>query len=87
MADWFWVIFDTSQLMDYYSDVHNLLALPTNATMRYDYKQALISDAAMEHVERGFAAPVLLIYVQKNGNYRREKKEALRPKMVFRFYM
>lgn len=67
-ASRFWVIFDTCQLNSYYQDLHNLLALPAGAIIRYDYRTRYISDSALAAV-RGTAAPrdVLLIYVQYEG--------------------
>src|SRR2546426_8608020 len=62
----FWVIFDTSTLREYYLDVHNLLALPAGATMRYQYRVGLLSAAAQAAVENAETAPatVLLVYGQ-----------------------
>jgi hypothetical protein len=68
----FRVIFDTCQLSSYYQDVHNLLALPPKAIIRYDYRTRYISDAALDLIKGTATAPreVLLIYVQYEG-YRR----------------
>ncbi|MCL5286503.1 MAG: hypothetical protein M1453_07265 [Acidobacteria bacterium] len=41
-----WVIFDTSTRPAYYLDVHNLLALPNGATIRYEYREKYLSDPA-----------------------------------------
>jgi hypothetical protein len=74
MLSTFWVVFDTSQLADYYKDVHNLLALPKGATMRYDYKEKYLSAAAREHVQCRDVLPILLVYTQKNAPYTRDEK-------------
>jgi hypothetical protein len=70
----FWVIFDTSTKRDYYRDVHNLLALPPGATLRYDYNEVHLSDAAKIEAQKGgdAAKAVLVAYAQdkkfvKNG--------------------
>jgi hypothetical protein len=83
----FWVIFDVSQLTDYYADVHNLIALPSGATIRYEYGQSLLSDSAIELA--GASGPmlwgiipavweknVLLLYEQKNVPYTRTDTES-----------
>jgi hypothetical protein len=68
----FWVIFDTCQLNAYYQDLHNLLALPAGAIIRYDYRARYISPSAVAMIKGTATAPrdVLLIYVQHEG-YRR----------------
>lgn len=43
----FWVIFDTATKLDYYRDVHNLLALPPGGFICYDYRPQHISDQAV----------------------------------------
>src|SRR5437588_556061 len=65
----FWVIFDTCQLAAYYQDVHNLLALPKGAIIRYDYSTRYISENALAAIGGADSAPgdVLLIYVQHDG--------------------
>jgi hypothetical protein len=61
----FWVIFDTSTKRDYYRDVHNLLALPPKATIRYDYNQMHVSAAAIEEAKKSsFSTKVLVAYAQ-----------------------
>jgi hypothetical protein len=62
----FWVIFDTSTKPDYYRDVHNLLALPPGATIRYDYRENHLSAAALEEARKGdgSAKKVLVAYAQ-----------------------
>jgi hypothetical protein len=62
----FWVIFDTSTRRDYYRDVHNLLALPSGSTIRYDYNQNHLSAAALEEATKcdAFADKVLVAYAQ-----------------------
>jgi hypothetical protein len=65
-AAMFWVIFDTSTKRDYYRDVHNILALPPGATIRYDYGEKDMSTAAVDAAKRAGIAgnPVLLAYAQ-----------------------
>jgi hypothetical protein len=62
----FWVIFDTSTRREYYQDVHNLIALPAGATVRYQYRDQYLSDAALNAVGDTASAPlmVLLVYGQ-----------------------
>jgi hypothetical protein len=67
----FWVIFDTSQLADYYADVHNLIALPSHATIRYDYHRNYLSQDAIQSAEKPTIADALLLYEQKNVPYER----------------
>ena len=68
----FWVIFDTSTRPEYYRDVHNLLALPKGAVMRYEYRDKYLSERALRLAVDTAAAPtkVLLIYGQKPGFHR-----------------
>jgi hypothetical protein len=65
----FWVIFDTSTKRDYYRDVHNLLALPAGATIRYDYNENHLSVAALEEARKGNASAkkVLVAYAQSKN--------------------
>ncbi len=79
MAGPFWVIFDTSQYPDYYRDVHNLLAYPRSATMRYDYKEKYLSPSAIEHAIANNPIPILFVYTQKNGPYTREEGHSKTP--------
>lgn len=79
MANIFWVIFDTCQYTQYYQDVHNLLALPEGATMRYDYKQDLMSDAAIKLAQEKTSHPILFVYAQKAGAYTRVGANSKRP--------
>jgi hypothetical protein len=76
----FWVIFDTCQLEAYYQDIHNVLALPPGAIIRYDYRTCYISDDALAVLQARAAAPrdALLIYMQYPG-YRRELGLEYRP--------
>ncbi len=62
----FWVIFDTSTKRDYYRDVHNLLALPPGATIRYDYNEVHLSAAALAEARKADLAinKVLVAYAQ-----------------------
>ena len=58
------VIFDTSTLPEYYNDVHNIIALPRDHVVTYDYNVKKISaDAAA--ILHGFntASPKLTIRV------------------------
>src|SRR5271167_221309 len=65
----FWVIFDTGTRPEYYQDVHNLLALPKGAVMRYEYRKKYLSERALRWAIAEAAAPsrVVLIYGQKPG--------------------
>jgi hypothetical protein len=65
----FWVIFDTSTKRDYYRDVHNLLALPPGATIRYDYNQNHLSASALEEARKSsvFTKKVLVAYAQSKN--------------------
>src|SRR5260370_33998851 len=65
----FWVIFDTGTRPEYYRDVHNLLALPRGAVMRYDYRDTYLSERALRLAVNDAEAPakILLIYGQKPG--------------------
>jgi hypothetical protein len=62
----FWVIFATSTKRDYYRDVHNLLALPPGATIRYDYNQNHLSTAALSEARKSaiVTKKVLVAYAQ-----------------------
>jgi hypothetical protein len=62
----FWVIFDTSTKRAYYRDVHNLLALPPGATIRYDYNEVHLSAAALAEAQKADRAinKVLVAYAQ-----------------------
>lgn len=68
----FWVVFDTCTRPQYYEDVHNLLALPSGATIRYDYRQKYLSADAIVLSSGRQVVPVLLVYAQKNAPYSRE---------------
>jgi hypothetical protein len=70
----FWVIFDTCSRAVYYRDVHNILALPSGATITYNYRSELLSDDARRLADswkRGAtpeAGPnVLFMYGQTKG--------------------
>src|SRR6266851_7082324 len=80
MSKWFWIVFDTSQLMKYYEDVHNILAQPFGSTMRYNYKLNLLSDDAVKKIQGKPSAPVLLVYMQKNAEYERGEKYSVAPR-------
>ncbi len=45
--DSFLVVFDTSTIPDYYLDVHNVLALPSNSLIRYEYRSKYLSNDAL----------------------------------------
>jgi hypothetical protein len=68
----FWVIFDTCTRPEYYLDVHKLLALPGDATLRYDYRETYLSPSAVAASLNPSAAPKfgLLLYAQRNGFHR-----------------
>lgn len=65
----FWVIFDTCTVPDYYLDVHKLLAIPRNATLRYNYKEKYVSPSAIWESLNPSTAPKLglLFYAQRKG--------------------
>jgi hypothetical protein len=69
----FLVVFDTCTHAGYYGDVHQVLALPEGAVIRYEYKRYLYTDDAAAAVEALAAnpsrlpVPVLLIYGQKQA--------------------
>jgi hypothetical protein len=79
VSKWFWIVFDTSQYMDYYKDVHNLLAQPSGSSLRYDYKLSLLSEDAIKRVKGNVKAPVLLVYTQKDGEYTRTERVSVAP--------
>lgn len=68
----FWVIFDTCTRPEYYQDVHNLLAMPREAVLRYEYRKKYLSDAAVAAALNPDAAPasILLVYAQWNGYHK-----------------
>lgn len=63
------MIFDTCTRPEYYQDVHNLLALPKGAVMRYEYRDEYLSEQAFRLAVDKAAAParVLLVYAQRPG--------------------
>src|SRR5271168_1601406 len=69
----FLVVFDTCTHASYYGDVHEVLALPQGAVIRYEYKRRLFKPDAAQAVEglaltpRQLPMPVLLVYGEKNG--------------------
>src|SRR5213080_3562204 len=65
----FWVIFDTCARAEYYRDVHNLMALPKGAVMRYEYRDMYLSERALRLAVNDASAPskILLVYAQKPG--------------------
>ena len=69
----FFVVFDTCTHARYYGDVHQVLALPEGAVIRYEYKRRLFKPDAAQALE-GLALspdqlpiPVLLMYGEKMG--------------------
>lgn len=62
------VIFDTCTKPDYYKDVHQVLASPAGAIIRYDYERKLWTDEAQSQAERLLRSresiPALLLYGQ-----------------------
>lgn len=73
MTKQFFVVFDTCTQAAYYSDVHQVLALPEGAVIRYEYKRRLFKADAAAEIDRltahpsGLPLPVLLMYGQKQG--------------------
>jgi hypothetical protein len=69
----FLVVFDTCTHASYYGDVHEVLALPQGAVIRYEYKRRLFKADAAQEVERlasrpsDLPMPVLLMYGEKNN--------------------
>lgn len=67
------VVFDTCTHASYYGDVHEVLALPQGAVIRYEYKRRLFKPDAAQEVERlaskpsDLPMPVLLMYGEKNN--------------------
>ena len=60
VSDPFFVIFDTCTHAAYYGDVHEVLALPAGAIVRYEYKRYLFKPEAAATLD-GFAnAPVFV---------------------------
>jgi hypothetical protein len=76
----FFVVFDTCTHARYYSDVHEVLAMPEGGIIRYEYKRSLIkpdASAALEALcNNPSALPVdaLLMYGQKR-NYRQSEPD------------
>jgi hypothetical protein len=69
----FWVVFDTSTRPAYYRDVHNLLAAPAGAVLRYDYKAKYISDeatAAIADEDGPLPSRILFAYAQHREYHR-----------------
>jgi hypothetical protein len=54
VSDPFFVIFDTCTHAAYYGDVHEVLALPAGAIVRYEYKRYLFKPEAAATLD-GFA--------------------------------
>jgi hypothetical protein len=69
----FFVVFDTCTHAAYYGDVHQVLALPEGAVIRYEYKRRLFQPDAARAIETlvqtpaQLPMPVLLMYGEKMG--------------------
>ena len=69
----FFVVFDTCTHAAYYGDVHQVLALPEGAVIRYEYKRRLFKADAAAEIDRltthssELPLPVLLMYGEKHG--------------------
>ncbi len=69
----FFVVFDTCTHASYYGDVHQVLALPEGAVIRYEYKRRLFkADAArviddLTHHPSRLPVQTLLMYGEKKG--------------------
>jgi hypothetical protein len=69
----FFVVFDTCTHARYYGDVHEVLALPQGAVIRYEYKRRLFKPDAAQTIENlvltpsQLPMPVLLMYGEKSG--------------------
>lgn len=69
----FLVVFDTCTQARYYGDVHEVLALPEGAVIRYEYKRRLYTPGAAAAIDRlaanpnSLPIPALLMYGQKIG--------------------
>lgn len=63
----FWVIFDTCTRPSYYLDVHNLLASPEGAVLRYEYRETWLADSAVAAATHPDQAPlaILLVYAER----------------------
>jgi len=68
----FWVIFDTCTRLEYYKDVHNLLALPRGATIRYEYRKRWLSQEAVDAAVNPGIAPSLILLIY--GQWKRYRK-------------
>jgi hypothetical protein len=64
-------VFDTSQRAEYYGDVHNLMALPSGAAIRYDYRDVYLSTSGTELAASGGERPILFMYAQRDSRYTR----------------
>lgn len=69
----FFVVFDTSTQARYYSDVHELMALPAGAVIRYEYKRYLCTPEASATLDKLIDDPTqlpvdaLLMYGEKRS--------------------
>jgi hypothetical protein len=63
----FWIMVDTATKRDYYRDVHNLLALPVDNIITYDYRPRHISDQALARADsHDWRAKALVVYAQSS---------------------
>jgi hypothetical protein len=66
--DNFWIIFDTCTRPEYYQDVHNILALPKNSIVRYNYNIKYLDSLSEKYLENDeFPKKVLLMYGEFDG--------------------
>jgi hypothetical protein len=69
----FFIVFDTCTHASYYGDVHQVLALPEGAVIRYEYKRSLFkadAGSAVDDLARdpsSLPVPALLMYGEKRG--------------------
>lgn len=68
----FWVIFDTCTKPMYYRDLHNLVALPEGATLRYEYRATWLTADALKATgdENLRPSKVVLVYAQSRSYVR-----------------
>jgi hypothetical protein len=78
----FFVVFDTCTHARYYSDVHEVLAMPEGGIIRYEYKRSLFKPDAAAALEAlcndpsNLPVDALLMYGQKR-NYRQGEPDPL----------
>src|SRR5690554_2215487 len=66
MKPYFWIIFDLATRPNYRRDVHNILALPRNAVIRYEYRTEYLSERALHYSRRTKMSPkrALVVFAQ-----------------------